>query len=325
MDKKKNKQVEGKPFSIVFYNTENFYDTMDDPKTMDSEFTPTGRWKWTEKRFEDKLDKFAQVMKDIVAPRSPDVIGLAEIENRFVVDTIIKHLSEQGVGTYQCVHYESPDERGVDVAFLYKPSAFTVIGSEPILVTLPGIEDRTRDILHVVGETTTGVKLHFYVNHFPSRAEGREKSERRRYFVASELRNEITNLVMENPQEKIIVMGDFNDTPDDDSIKDVLLVRTSFNNPVQHRLYNLLYPRHKRGLGTTFHKKWLMFDQFFVTGALLTADNVDCQPSYADVFNPPYLLHTSKGEAPQPNRTYRGRYTGGYSDHLPIYLTIGLK
>lgn len=313
------------PFSFVFYNTENFYDTIDDPYTMDDDYTPSGFRKWTVDRFNDKVGKLTKVISEIVQPDYPDVIGLAEIENKWVMESILDEMKRKGIGRYSFIHYDSPDERGSDVALIYNTETFIVLDSTPILVHLPGIEDRTRDILYVKGKTLTGEILHLYTVHFPSRNAGTEVSERRRYFVASELRNAVSTLLNEHSDEKVLIMGDFNDTPDDNSIDEILGAKKEFTDVVKGKLYNLLYPRHQKGLGSTYHKGWLLFDQFLVSGNMLLSDKMDCKPEYADIFNPQYLLHSDRNNRVSPNRTYRGRFTGGYSDHLPIYLRIYLK
>lgn len=312
-------------FSFMFYNTENFYDTIDDPEIMDSDFTPNGELNWDEDRFNDKLNKLTFVIQDILKPETPDIIGLAEIENKTVMMSIIDDLHSKGMKQYSFVHYDSPDERGSDVAMIYNTQSFIVLESTPILVNLPGIEDRTRDILHVKGRTAFDEILHIFIVHFPSRREGTDKSERRRYFVASELHNAVYKILSQNPDENIIIMGDFNDTPDDNSIDEVLGAQKSFENITNLKLYNLTYPRHQKGIGSTYHKGWLLFDQFIVSGNMLLTDKFDCKPEYADVFNPKYLLHFDKKGRANINRTYRSHYTGGYSDHLPIFLRIKLK
>ncbi len=309
----------------MFYNTENFYDTVDDPNTMDDDFTPGGYRKWTQERFGDKVYKLTKVIRDIVKPEVPDIIGLAEIENKSVMVNIMDTLHQNGMSQYSFIHYDSPDERGSDVAMMYNTQSFIILESHPILVHLPGIEDRTRDILHVKGKTITNEILHLFITHFPSRNEGTEKSEHRRYFVASELRNAVYKVLSKNPNENIIIMGDFNDTPDDHSVHEVLGAKRKFKDIINLKLYNLLYPKYQKGMGTTYYKGWLLFDMIIVSGNMLLSGKIDCQPEYADVFNPHYLLHfDDKGRA-KINRTYRGRYTGGYSDHLPVFLRIYLK
>ena len=313
------------PFSFMFYNTENFYDIVDDPLTLDDDYTPEGFREWTAERFNDKVIKLTKVIKDIVKPELPDVIGLAEIENKTVMMSILDDLHENGMKQYSFIHYDSPDERGSDVALIYNKDAFTILNSAPILVHLPGIEDRTRDILYVKGETNNKELIHLFITHFPSRGEGTERSERRRYFVASELRHEVYKILSENPSQNIVIMGDFNDTPDDNSIDEILGAKKKFNKIEPLKLYNLLYPRYQKGIGTTYHEGWLLFDQFIVSGHMLQSKSLDCLPEYADVFNPKYLLHYDSNNRPKPNRTYSGKYTGGYSDHLPIYLRIYLR
>jgi len=313
------------PFSLMFYNTENFYDTVDDPETMDDEFTPNGFREWSEQRYNDKVEKLTKVISTIVHPDKPDIISLAEIENKTVMESILNEMHRQGMEGYSYVHYDSPDERGSDVAMIYKTDSFHVLESNTVLVHLPGIEDRTRDILHVKGMVSNGETLHLFVIHFPSRAEGRELSERRRYFAASELRNAVYKVTAEDPEANVIIMGDFNDTPDDNSVDEVLGARKSFEDVKSLRLYNLLYPRYKKGLGTPYHKGWLLFDQIIVSGNLLTSPAIDCKPENADLFNPSWLLYFGRGNRPKPNRTYSGKYVGGYSDHLPVYLRLNLK
>ncbi|SFK58940.1 Endonuclease/Exonuclease/phosphatase family protein [Porphyromonadaceae bacterium KH3CP3RA] len=313
------------PFSFMFYNTENFYDIEDDPITMDNEFTPTGVNGWTRERFNDKVTKLTKVIRKIHYPNLPDIIGLAEIENQNVITSVLDELHRQGIEQYSFIHYDSPDERGADVAMIYNSDTFTVQESIAIQVHLPGIEDRTRDILHVKGVMSGGIVLHLFFTHFPSRREGTNLSERRRYFVASELRNEVYKVLDKNPEKNIIIMGDFNDTPDDNSVDEILGAEKNFENIENSKLYNLLYPRYKKGIGSTYHKGWLLFDQIIVSGKMLSSQEIDCKPEYADIFNPSYLLHFDDKSRVSPNRTYRGRYTGGYSDHLPVSLHIYLK
>jgi len=308
------------PFSFMFYNTENFYDTVDDPETMDDDFTPGGFNHWTVERLNDKIEKFTKVVKEIVKPDFPDIIGLAEIENKTVMLGILDSMQQHGMPHYSFIHYDSPDERGSDVAMIYNTRTFKLLHSKPLLVQLPGIEDRTRDILYVNGETINGENLHLFLTHFPSRREGTDLSERRRYFVASELRNAVNKVMSEHADARIIIMGDFNDTPDDNGVDEVLGARKSFENIQKERLYNLLYPRFQKGIGTTYYKGWLLFDQIIVSGSMLLSDTIDCKPAYADVFNPRFLLHFDRNKRVKTNRTFKGKYIGGYSDHLPVYL-----
>lgn len=312
-------------FTFMFYNTENFYDTIDDPFTMDDDYTPNGFRKWTEDRFNNKVEKFSKVVQDIFIPDLPDIIGLAEIENKSVLMDILDNLRSKEIKDFSFIHYDSPDERGSDVALIFNRQTVTILNSRAIKVQLPGIEDRTRDILYIAFKLINNENIHLFITHFPSRREGTDLSERRRYFVASELRNEVYKILDSSPTENILIMGDFNDTPDDNCIDEVLGARKQFNNIEHLNLYNLLYPRFVKGIGTTYHKEWLMFDQFIVSGNMLLSDKIVCRPEFADVFNPSYLLHFDSKNSATPNRTFKGNYKGGYSDHLPIYLRITLK
>ena len=312
-------------FSFVWYNTENFYDTVDDPNTLDDDFTPKGINHWTNERFEDKAEKVSHLIENIVAPNIPDIVGLAEIENKSVVMTLIDHLAATGSKSYSFVHYDSPDERGIDIAMLYNTQTFQVLDSKPILVQLPDIEDRTRDILYVKGETKNHDIFYLFFAHFPSRREGTDNSEQRRFFVASELKNAVNKVFIDDPSALIFIMGDFNDTPDNHSINEVLGAQQTFDHPQSQQLYNLLAPRFHRGMGSTYYKGWLLFDQIIVSGNVLLSTSFSCRPEDADVFNPRFLLHFSNHGQAVPNRTYRHDYVGGYSDHLPVYLRISLK
>lgn len=313
------------PFSLMWNNTENFYDTVNDPAIMDDEFTPEGHYHWTQKRFDKKVHKLTKVIKDIVKPNSPDIIGLAEIENKTVMMAIVDELHKQGMTSYSFIHYDSPDERGSDVAMIYNTKSFNILKSIPIKISLAGIEDRTRDILYVKGNTINDEILHLFFTHFPSRCEGMERSERRRYFVASELRNAVYKKLSQDQYANVIIMGDFNDTPDDHSITEVLGAQKSFENLQPLNVYNLLYPRHQKGLGSTYHKGWLLFDQILVSGNLLISQSIECKPEFADIFNPRYLLYFNKQGVVKPDRTYSGKYVGGYSDHLPVFLKLNLR
>ena len=186
---KKNTKPARQPFVAMFYNVENLYDTVNDPKINDDEFTPSGKVPWTKERLETKIKHTGQVITDITSPAMPDLIGFAEIENQQVLEMLT---SSAGLSKtkYGIVHYDSPDERGIDVAMLYNPATFKVISSEPLHVTLPD-NDLTRDILYVKGKLNSGEILHVFINHWPSRREGSEISASKRMAAANVLRAKI--------------------------------------------------------------------------------------------------------------------------------------
>lgn len=312
-------------FSFVWYNVENLFDTRNDPDALDDDFTPEGKNRWTILRLNEKIDRLTNVIQEITQPRMPDVIGFGEVENDEVLMDVIDEFHRRKMGHYSFVHYDSPDERGIDVAVIYNADTFKVEHSHPILVSLPGVENRTRDILYIKGRLSNGEIIHLFAVHFPSRREGSEKSEPRRFFAASELRNAVENVFTEDAGANIVIMGDFNDTPDDHSVSEVIGARKTFDAVEKNQLYNLLYPRAKKGLGTTYHKGWLFFDQIIVSGNMLLSQKFVCRPQDADVFNPRYLLHFNGNHSVNLNRTYGKHYFGGYSDHLPVFLAIKLK
>ncbi len=312
----------GNELSIVFYNTENLYDTIDSPGIDDAEFTPGARIPWTAKRFNTKLDRLADVFGSVASPGMPDIIGLAEVENYYVLERLTK-TSKMKATAYGIVHFDSPDVRGSDVALLYKKSSFTLLTAEPLKVKIGNTGDRTRDILYVNGRTRGGNLIHLFVNHWPSRREGNEKSEFKRVEAAKTLRRQVDKVFETDPSARIVIMGDFNDEPGNKSIREVLLAKQPRPPYMATNLYNLLYDDFKSGKGTTYFKDWDLFDQLIVSGSLLEGSSgLHCTPENASIFSPDRLIHKDKGGTSRPNRTMGDKYFGGYSDHLPVVLKL---
>ncbi len=311
-------------FSVVFYNVENLYDTQNDPQIDDEEFTPEGKIPWTVDRFEKKINNISQVFTDVVSPEFPDLVGLAEIENKYVLEQLVKSNSLKNVD-YKIVHYNSPDERGIDVAMLYNSKTFKVINSSPLKVVLPG-NDNTRDILYVKGEVVGGEMVHVFINHWPSRREGSELSDPKRMAAANVLRSKINEILKIEKNPNLIVMGDFNDEPSDNSI--VQGIGAFKAEPVfkPNLLYSLLYNRFQKGEGSLYYKDWDLFDQIIVSGNLLSrSKGMRTSISEAGIFKADYLLfYDSKAGQSRPNRTMGSKYFGGYSDHLPVFVKFKL-
>lgn len=309
-------------FSVVFYNTENLYDTIDSPGIDDADFTPDTRIPWTSARFKKKLERMADVLGSIASPRMPDIIGLAEVENRAVLESLILTGKIKGAG-YDIIHYDSPDERGSDVALLYRRDSFKITGSEAIKVKFRNSDDKTRDILSVKGKMSGGQTLHIMVNHWPSRREGTKESEYKRVDAAAILRQKVDKILREDPAADIVIMGDFNDEPADRSIRETLQALPPVKPYAPGSLYNLLYPEFSRGEGTTYYRSWDMFDQVIVTGNLLDrTKGFYCTPGSASVYRAARLIHRDRNGAARPNRTMGDKYYGGYSDHLPVILVL---
>lgn len=314
--------------TIAFYNVENLFDTIDDPKTYDDDRTPLGKDQWTEERYRAKLNNIAKVLPKIgreTTNRAPDIIGLCEVENREVLVDLINHPNLQEL-QYEIVHFDSPDERGIDVAFLYRKSAFlpTSFYSHRLLLTKQGeYRDYTRDQL-VVGGLLDGEELHFIVNHWPSRSGGEARSRPNRIAAARLNKRIIDSILRKAPGTKIISMGDFNDDPTDYSLK--MILKTKKKEEIQEPtdLYNPMENLHKKGFGSlAYRDRWNLFDQIYFTANLYLDPTSGYKFWKAGIFNPPYLIDQKGRYKGYPLRTYaNGNYIGGYSDHFPVYIFL---
>ncbi|ALJ05738.1 endonuclease [Pseudalgibacter alginicilyticus] len=302
--------------TVAFYNLENLFDIYDDQQTNDNDFLPTSRKKWTPKRYENKLRKLSFAISNIgktETGKHPAIVGLAEIENAKVVKDLIayKHLKDCN---YNYVHFDSLDERGIDVALIYDKTAFKPTHSETFRVYLideHGHPDYTRDILLVSGFLDNEM-VHIIVNHWSSRREGTKETEAKRIASADRVIEIITKLQTENTNPKIIVIGDFNDDPSSNSIKK-LVVNLNLYNPM-----NLL---HTYSRGTTTHNfKWNLFDQILFTTNFFEATSNTLSFDKAEIFDDDFLKLFNGKYKGKPFRTYLGpKYQGGYSDHFPVY------
>ncbi|MBT6836711.1 MAG: hypothetical protein HOA61_11765, partial [Bacteroidetes bacterium] len=207
---------------IMFYNVENLFDTLDDPRTNDNDFLPNGSYNWHSYRYYDKLNKIAKVVLATGGWDDIDLIGLCEIENRKVLDDLVFHTPLKS-NKYEIIHKESPDRRGIDVALLYSRDKFKPIYYAFTKIIFPFDSSiRTRDILYAKGVVLNRDTLHLFVNHWPSRRGGKEVSEKRRVYVASVLREKVDSILKHNASSNIVIMGDFNDEPMDRSIQEIL-------------------------------------------------------------------------------------------------------
>lgn len=307
--------------SIAFYNLENLFDTIDDPDTFDDDFTPEGRKKWNEKRYHRKLKKLSSVISQIgkeKANNAPIIVGVAEIENLKVLTDLIntKDLKEYHYGI---AHYDSSDERGIDVALLYQKKHFELIDSEAIPLLLfneEGERNYTRDILIVKGKLKEEL-IYFIVNHWPSRRKGTKETEYKRVKAAKTVHEVIEKIRIENNEAKIIIMGDFNDNPNSSSIKNYL---------VSDEFYNPFESIYDKGRGTATHNDdWYLFDQIIFSKNFFNENN-GLVFRQAEIFEE-YFLKSWKGKRKgSPFRTYIGKWhQGGFSDHFPVYIILEKK
>lgn len=310
---------------IMFYNTENFFDTKDDPLTNDQEFLPTSKKHWTPERYNEKLHHVFQVIAAIGETDPPAIAGFAEIENRGVLNDLIhKTLLEKY--PYKIIHKDSPDLRGIDVGLIYRTDKIKCLNYKFFRINFPGNPvKKTRDILYfegLLGKDT----LHVFVNHWPSRYGGKKRSEPSRIFVASVLKNKTDSILKRDPCARIVVMGDFNDDPTNESINKIFGARISADNASCKSMVDLsgILKKSCHCGSLKYGAAWNMFDQFIVSGSMLSDIGAHTSVNDVHVAHFPFLLVTDrKYGGYKPFRTYYGPvYKGGYSDHLPVYLDI---
>ena len=313
--------------TIAFYNVENLFDYEDDPLIFDDDRTPQGKDHWTQEIYEAKLANMAKVISEIgedVTGTSPAIIGVSEIENRRVLEDLLNQ-EPLVKKDYGIVHFDSPDRRGIDVALLYQKKLFTPTNYKAYELIIYDDQDRskriyTRDQLLVSG-MLDGEKIHVIVNHWPSRSGGEARSRPKR-IKAAELNKQIMDsLFSEDPYAKIITMGDLNDDPTNESVKDVLKAKNDRENMKIKELYNPMEDMFKQGLGTlAFRDGWNLFDQIIISTELAKKDYSSYRFYKAGIFNKSYLT-TPRGQYKgYPFRSFVNGYTGGYSDHFLVFI-----
>lgn len=312
-------------FRIMCYNVENYFDCIDDSLTNDAEYLPGGMRAWNNDKYQKKQANIAKVITAVGGWDAPSLVGLCEIESEKCMWDLTRYSGLKNL-KYKFLHHESPDARGVDVALLYQPDMFRPVHDEAIRINFPSApHSKTRDLLFASGVVPTGDTLHVFVCHFPSRLGGELESEDRRMFVASVLRNKVDSIFANNPKPNIIIMGDFNDYPTNNSMLEVLKALPPNGGDISKQtLYNLMYPIHKSGKGShKYEGEWGALDQIIVSGNLLNAmGGFYTLETDAHVFDADFLLvDDDKFLGKQPFRTYTGmKYQGGFADHLPVYV-----
>lgn len=305
--------------SVVFYNVENLFDTVNNQGARDGEFTPAGKNKWTTERYDKKLNDIARVLSSVNKNELPEIIGLCEIENRTVLDDLLTtELLKKG--KYQVAHFESPDYRGIDCALFFRPDEFRLISKQPVHVSFPDDpEYSTRDILYVKGETLNKEIWHIFVNHWPSRTSGLQQTEKKRITTAQILKAKTDSLQKADPKSNIMIMGDMNDEPSNKSLSFVLGAKNPETGIAP--LVNLMYPLHVEKKGSyNYRGNWNMLDNIIVSDDLLDNKGFRCIERKGYVFREPWMEYKAENGTVSPNRTYGGtNYYGGVSDHFPVY------
>ena len=315
--------------TVAFYNVENLFDYEKDSITFDGEWTPDGENHWTKELYEAKLANMARVISEIGADVSgspPALIGVCEVENRRVLEDLLNQASLVEK-EYGMVHFDSPDRRGIDVALLYKKKLFVPTHYKIFELILYNDTDRskriyTRDQLLVSG-MFDGEKVHIIVNHWPSRSGGEARSRPKRIRAAELNKRIIDSLFSDDPYAKIITMGDFNDDPTSPSIKKTLKTKSKRDNLNLKELYNPMEVMHKQGMGTlAYQDSWNLFDQIIISTELTKKDYSSYRFYKAGIFNKTYLQTASGRYKGYPFRSYANGFTGGFSDHFPVFIYL---
>ena len=308
---------------VAFWNFENFFDPFADSTRVYNEFTENGGQHWTKSRFYKKRNNLYKAILAISENEPLAILGIAEVENEYVLKMLFNQTPLQ-THNYRIVHYEGDDKRGIDVAMVYCIDKLQLIYTEPVKVRNPkNPKYKTRDILYAKFFDRRGDTLHVFVNHWPSRYGGERETIKLRALAANTLRHKVDSL-FSLPQTipKIIIMGDFNDTPEDPSIKDILCKDKS--------LINLFVENKKLGFeGTLKHQyNWQIFDQIIVSNSLINNDkDLLYRQNSAQIFHADFLFEKDETYGGvKLFRTYVGpKYFGGYSDHLPVYIDLIFK
>ena len=314
----------GEPGDTIYvanWNVENLFDTNDDPGKNDSEFLPESKKQWTEDKVEKKLKNLTTVINYMNSGCGPDLIGFEEVENINILKRLIYKLPDRD---YIMCYRESPDERGIDACLLYDRTVFDIVDLKPIHVEIPS-QNPTRDILFVtLRHKISGSLIHVFVNHWPSRIGGEEKSEPNRIAAAAYLRYAVNSIMnKKNEDGQIIMLGDFNDEPGNKSIEDVLDAHEYNCNKSQNipkTLINLAYQSYKEKKGSYLYgSKWNMLDQIIISPDFIDGRKLDYLCDSFEIIKPTFMIVKEGKRKNGPKPTFEGsKYIGGFSDHFPV-------
>lgn len=318
-------QEQKKEAVIAFYNVENLFDTENDPNKNDEQFLPTGDYKWTPERYHQKLENLSSVISLIGQDKGGVVvIGVSEIENRKVLEDLAAMPKLKSLHL-AVAHHDSPDRRGVDVAFLYNQKRFQVIDTNAFPVVTSDTNFRTRDLFLMTGIIDGTDTVHLIVMHWPSKSGGEKRSMPMRIAAAQAARNVADLLLARDINANIIFMGDLNDNPTATSIKDYLKPKVKIKDVEKGDLFNPMWKMYQDGIGTyAYRDNWEVIDQMIISSNLLNPYRPNSYKFVATkVFRRQFMLTQSGSYMGYPYRTYAGgAYQGGYSDHFPVYLIL---
>jgi predicted extracellular nuclease len=305
-------------FCIASWNVENLFDLEDDPAVeLDEEFTPHSAKRWTADRLEIKLSNLASIISKMNDGRGPEVLGLCEVENRNVVEMLVGKLAPLG-RRYEIVHKDSPSDRGIDCALIYDANVFGLAESKFHFVDA----EKTREIVEA-RLRHEGEDLFVFVNHWPSR----NNDESQRITAARVLRGRLDEVFSADASADVVLVGDFNDEPDNVSIKDHLRAATTATELSAGALYNTTAPIAADDKGTfVFDNEWELIDHIIVSPGMLNDEGFRWKPdSSRRIEFPELFFHPNfPGAIPRPSKSYSRNdfHEDGYSDHLAVACVI---
>lgn len=324
IETKIEKSTNNNSFYVASWNLENLFDTVDDSLKNDEEYTPDGKKEWTNERLETKFKQLAKVINKMNNNSGPDILAVQEVEHEKLLTILIQdYLINKNLKT---AYAESPDKRGIDNGIIYNSELFTLNQIDTLVVKLE-TKKPTRYILQAnftIKESKE--ELNIFVVHMPSRWGGQKESEPLRITSANVLRNKINLMIAKNNLENTIILGDFNDDPENDPVEKFLganrYVCSEKINP--HTLYNLSYKLFKEGEGSYLYKgNWNMLDQIIVSSKLLDKNNYDYECDSFEVLKFDFIVNPNGKYKGSALRTFGGnKYLGGFSDHFPVGIKI---
>ena len=302
---------------VATWNVENLFDTVDEPGINDEDFTPSGENEWTEERLKQKFEKLAEVIKYMHNGEGPDLLGVQEVEHQSLLNEMNEEYLDE---KYKIVYAESLDKRGIDNGLFYNSDLFELLSFDTLRVDLAD-GWLTRYILYANLEIKDSQqKLHVFVNHWPSRSGGKEKSEPNRIAAALVLKNYTDKIFEKDVNANIVILGDFNDDPTDVSIYEILKAQElECSDPGINYFYNTSLEKFKEGTGTYLYRGgWNMLDQIIVSRSLVETNDLDYVCDSFEIIKPDFMINKEGKYAGSAIRTFGGKkYIGGYSDHYP--------
>ena len=311
---------------VAFWNMENFFDPFVDSTRNYNEFTEKGGQHWSKSRFYKKRNNMYKAILSFSKAQAIGIMGVCEVENEFVLNALFAQTPLKKFN-YRWIHYDGPDRRGIDPAIIYSKDLFQLIESQAIPYRNPNdVNMISRDILYAKFFDYRNDTIHCFVNHWPSKYRGELETVEARNFAAAIVRNKVDSIITVTPEAKIIIMGDFNDTPDAPCIYEVLGAKHLSESLNEEPLVNLFARGSELGFKGTlkYHESWMIFDQIIVSKALLYSKSLHVTSSDAKIIHEDFLLTEDPNyHGVKLNRTYLGpKYIGGFSDHLPVVILL---